>query len=241
MPNKFTYRSNQPELMDDPHVPKNLLYKNLRELDFLNRYTLGHQLSIKAMEKLLNGRNGTVHVVDLGCGSGETLKQMARWARKRQINAKFTGIDSNPDIIAYLKEHCKDYPEIEGIETTYQAYISAKEEVDVYHCSLFAHHLENHELLDLFKYFKKYSRLGFVISDIIRSPFSYYGSIILTQLGNGTTLARHDGPISVLRGFRVTEIRDLLAEAEVSDYDLKTAMGFRFVLSGRSNNTDSQG
>jgi SAM-dependent methyltransferase len=228
-------------MMDDPDIPRDLLYKNLRELDFLNRYTLGHQHSIRALEKLLPDRNGTLHVVDLGCGSGDTLKQMARWARKKQIPARFTGVDNNPEIIAYLREHCKDYPEITGIDTSYQDYVAANEEVDVYHCSLFTHHLEHHELLDLFSHFKSYPRLGFVVSDILRSPFAYYGSIILTQLGNGSSLARHDGPISVLKGFRLQEIRDLLAEAEVSDYDIRTAMGFRFILSGRSNNTISKG
>jgi SAM-dependent methyltransferase len=222
-------------MMDDPDVPRTLLYRNLRELDFLNRYTLGHQQSIRALDKLLPRRNGKIHIVDLGCGSGDTLKQMARWARKKKIPAKFTGIDNNPDIISYLREHCKDYPEVSGIETSYQDYLLKKEEVDIYHCSLFTHHLEYHELLDLFSYFKEYARLGFVISDILRSPFAYYGSIMLTQLGNGTSLARHDGPISVLKGFKINEIKDLLAEAEVSDYDIKTAMGFRFILSGRSN------
>jgi len=235
MASKFTDRSFQPELMDDPDVPRELLYKNLRELDFLNRYTLGHQISIRALEKLLPATNGTVHVVDLGCGSGDTLKHMARWARKNQIDARFTGIDNNPDIIAYLREHCKDYPEIKGIETTYREYLSANEEVDIYHCSLFAHHLENDELLDLFSHFRKHPRFGFVISDILRSRFAYYGSIILTRLGNGTSLSRNDGPVSVLKGFRINEIRDLLEKAGISDYDLRTAMGFRFILSGRSN------
>jgi SAM-dependent methyltransferase len=227
-------------MMDDPDVPRDLLYRNLQELDFLNRYTLGHQLSIRALEKLLPGMNGTIHVADLGCGSGDTLKQMAKWARKNQIPARFTGIDSNPDIIAYLKEHCKDYPEIEGIESTYQEYLSTNEEVDVYHCSLFTHHLEYHELIEVFSHFKRYPRIGFVVNDILRSPFAYYGSIILTQLGNGTSLARHDGPASVLKGFRINEIKELLTEAEISDYELRTAMGFRFILSGRSNSMESK-
>ena len=240
MPSKFTYRSHQPELMDDPDVPRDLLYRNLRELDFLNRYTFGHQLSIRALDKLLPDSSVTIHVADIGCGSGDTLKKMARWARKKQIAARFTGIDSNPDIIAYLREHCKDFPEINGIATTYQEYLSANEEVDVYHCSLFAHHLENHELIDLFSHFKSDSRVGFVINDILRSTFAYYGSIILTRLGNGTSLARHDGPASVLKGFRLNEIRDLLAKAGVSDYELRTAMGFRFILSGRPNSKDSK-
>jgi SAM-dependent methyltransferase len=226
--------------MDGPDVPRDLLYKNLRELDFLNRNTFGHQLSIRALERLLPAGNGSIHVVDLGCGSGDTLKHMARWARRKKISARFTGIDNNPDIIAYLREHCKDYPEIKGVDTTYQEYLSSNEEVDVYHCSLFAHHLENHELIELFLHFKTIPRIGFVINDLVRTWFAYYGSILFTRLGNGTSLARHDGPVSVLKGFRMKEVKDLLAEAEVSDYDLRRAMGFRFILSGRSNSTENK-
>lgn len=226
--------------MDNPDVPRDLLYRNLRELDFLNRKTFGHQLSIRALDRLLPAGNDPLHVVDLGCGSGDTLRYMAKWARNKQIPARFTGIDNNPDIIAYLREYCKDYPEIDGIDTSYKEYLSANEEVDVYHCSLFAHHLENQDLLELFLHFKEHSRHGFVISDILRNRLAYYGSIILTRLGNGTSLARHDGPVSVLKGFRINEIKDLLAEAEVPDYDLRTAMGFRFILTGRSNSTHSR-
>jgi len=35
MPNKFKHRSYESELLDTPHIPKELLFQNLRELDLV--------------------------------------------------------------------------------------------------------------------------------------------------------------------------------------------------------------
>jgi SAM-dependent methyltransferase len=230
MPDRFKYRTFRDELMDDPDVPADLLRKNLGELDKLNRYTLAYRPGIRALENLLDGHSGELHIADLGCGSGDALKYMAKWARKKGIRARFTGIDSSPHAIDYLHEHCSDYPEIRGLAMTHKEFLELGEGVDVYHCSLFMHHLGDEEALDLLLHFKSHARLGFVVSDILRGPIAYYGSVIIPHLAFGTRLARHDGPVSVLRGFRMDEVRDMLARAGISAYELRRSMGFRFIL-----------
>jgi 2-polyprenyl-3-methyl-5-hydroxy-6-metoxy-1,4-benzoquinol methylase len=235
MSDKFKYRSQQTEWMDDPEIAKELLHQNLTELDILNRKTRGHQSSIKALRKLVSSNHRKLHLVDLGCGSGDVLKYMARWARKNKISARFTGIDSNPHAISYLIENCKNYPEISGVATKYQDYLKQKNPVDIFHSSLFCHHLDDSELLELLVQFKENAKLGFIVNDIIRSPFSYYSSIIFTRLANASALAKHDGPISVLRAFKISEIKQLMEKIDIFDYDIKISWGFRFTLTGKSS------
>jgi hypothetical protein len=160
---------------------------------------------------------------------------MAEWARKNNIIAHFTGIDSNPEAISYLADHCKDYPEINGIAIKYQDYLKQKNRVDIFHSSLFCHHLDDSELFELFVQFRENAKLGFIINDIIRSPFSYYSSIVFTRLANASPLAKHDGPISVLRAFKISEIRQLMDKINIVDYTIKINWGFRFTLTCKSD------
>src|SRR5665647_1444642 len=114
MSGKFTYRSVKPEMMDAPDISKGMLYQNLHELDLLNRTLGGHAISLCGIKTLVNDKTRTYHIVDLGCGSGDTLKHIAKWARVHQYKVRLTGIDINADAINYLKHQCKDYPEISG-------------------------------------------------------------------------------------------------------------------------------
>jgi 2-polyprenyl-3-methyl-5-hydroxy-6-metoxy-1,4-benzoquinol methylase len=238
MPNKFTFRSSQKELIDESKIPPGLLYKNLKELDILNRTTGGHTLSLKGIKQIITNRNKCYHIVDLGCGSGDALKYIADWARLNKFKIRFTGVDMNADAIEYLKNHCIDYPEINGIATDYKDYLNKNEEIDLVHCSLFCHHLNDSELLNLFIHLKQNAKIGFVINDLQRHWLAYYSAWLFPRLLNGTKLAKNDGPISVLRGFKQHEIKQLLEKASVKDYSIQKAFAFRYLIVGKTAKYD---
>jgi len=236
MPNKFTYRSFETELLDKPNILPGLLHKNLRELDILNRTTGGHTISLKGIKQLITDYQKTYHVVDLGCGSGDALKAIADWARSKNYHVWLTGVDINPDVVAYLKINCMDYPEIKGITSDYQVYLNRNEIIDIIHCSLFCHHLTDDELLNLFNYCRDYARTGFIINDLQRHWLAYYSVWLLTRLLNGSVLAKNDGPVSVLRGFRSDEIAHLLEMANVRNYSIQKEWVFRLLIVGKTGN-----
>jgi len=234
MPNKFTYRSDEKELLDEFNSSTELLFKNLKELDILNRTTGGHVLTLKGIKQLVNDHHKTYHVVDIGCGSGDSLKAIAVWARHNNYHLKLTGVDLNPDVIDYLKIHCSDYPEISGVVSGYREYLHATETIDIVHCSLFCHHLSDDELLELFIHFRQYVRTGFIINDLQRQWLAYYSAWFFTRLLNGTSLSKNDGPVSVLRGFKTEELVSLLKRADISDYSLRKEFLFRFLIIGKT-------
>ncbi len=236
MPDKFTYRSYEKELIDEPDILRDLLFKNLRELDILNKTSGGHTLSVNGIKQLLTDPHKIHHIVDLGCGGGGTLRAIAGWARLNDIKVKLTGVDRNPNAIEYLVKNCVDYPEINGIKADYQEYIARNEFIDIVHCSLFCHHLKDDELLSLFIYFRKHVQAGFVINDLQRHWLAYYSAWIFTRLFNGTPLAKNDGPVSVLRGFKSGELVSLLNQASIGNYSIRKAGAFRFLIIGNTGN-----
>lgn len=234
MPDRFTYRSAEKELLDEPNIPCGLLFKNLRELDILNRTTGGHTISIKGIKKLITDHQKLYRVVDLGCGSGDSLRAIADWARVNNYRVHLTGVDWNAQTIAYLKIHCKNYPEISGIHADYKEYLKENVLIDIVHCSLFCHHLTDDELICLFSYLGHYVKTGFIINDLQRHWLPYYAAWFFTRLLNGTKLAKNDGPVSVLRGFKSGELMDLLACAEIKFFSIQQEFAFRFLIVGKS-------
>lgn len=234
MSNKFTYRSNEKELLDESNILCGLLYKNLRELDFLNQTTGGHSISLKGIKQLMTDHHKIYHVVDLGCGSGDALKTIADWARFNNYSVMLTGVDMNANAIEYLKKHCIDYPEINGVTAGYQDYLSESDFIDIVHCSLFCHHLNDDELLRLFIYFRQHVKTGFIINDLHRHWLAYYSAWLFTRLLKGTVLAKNDGPISVLRGFKSSELIYLLNKADISNYSIQKEWAFRLLIVGKT-------
>jgi SAM-dependent methyltransferase len=220
-------RWNIPEMMDSPRVNKKLLHKNLEELDFMNRYTGGHAITLQGVKTLVD-KQKTYQITDLGCGSGDTLKYIAQWARKKKLRFQLTGIDKSIYAIQYLKKNCKGFPEVSGIVADYKDFLESAPQSDIYLCSLFCHHLDNESLIELLKSLKKHARVGFVINDLHRNIIAYYSVWILTRLLNGTVLSKNDGPVSVLRAFTRKELEQLLNKAGIQNFSISWKWAFRY-------------
>jgi 2-polyprenyl-3-methyl-5-hydroxy-6-metoxy-1,4-benzoquinol methylase len=230
MPGKFSQRSYEAELLDAPEIPKELLFRNLRELDVVNRRLGGHAITLAGMKKLITDKNKVYRIADIGCGGGDAMKQIAAWARRNGFKVQLTGVDMNADAIAYMKEFCRAYPEISGVQSDYRDYLRAGNETDIIHCSLFCHHLEDDALKELLVYMQQYARRGFVINDLHRHWFAYYSIKFLTRLLNGSRLVKNDAPLSVLRGFRKEEWSRILEDAGAGAASIQWRWAFRHLV-----------
>jgi len=232
---KFSHRSYELELLDAPNIPKELLFKNLRELDVVNRLLGGHAITLSGIKKLVTDKNKTYRIVDIGCGGGDAMKKIAEWAKKNQYKVELIGVDMNADAIRFMEAECNVFPEITGIVSDYRDYLKSNTNVDIVHCSLFCHHLKDEELVELFQYMNQYAKAGFIINDLQRHWFAYYSIKFLTRLLNGSTLVKNDAPLSVLRGFRKEELTDLMKKAEVVSFSITWKWAFRYLVLNRKS------
>lgn len=230
MPKHFQHRSYELELMDAPDIPKDLLFRNLYELDFINRTLGGHAITLAGIKKLLADKDREYHIVDIGCGGGDAMLAIAKWARINNYKVRITGVDINADAVAYANEHCKGFKEISTIKSDYRDFLRAAPVVDVVHCALFCHHLKNEELIELFGNLKRYSSVGFVINDLQRHWFAYHSIKLLTQLLSSSKLVKNDAPLSVLRGFSKEELRHLLNQSNADSAEVFWKWAFRYLI-----------
>jgi SAM-dependent methyltransferase len=221
--------------MDAVCIRKDLLYQNLHELDILNRTLGGHAITLTGIKKLVTDKTKTYHIVDLGCGSGDALMQIADWARTHDFKVRLTGVDINANAINYLKAHCKDYPEITGLVCDWHDYLYSDIAIDIVHCSLFCHHLNEGELIELFNLMQRNAQTGFVINDLRRNRIAYYSVYLLTRLLKGSALSKNDGPLSVLRGFKSKELIAAIQYAHIKNYSINRKWAFRYLIIGKTS------
>lgn len=227
---KFSHRSYELELLDAPNIPKELLFKNLRELDVVNRLLGGHTITLSGIKTLVVDKTKTYRIVDIGCGGGDAMKQIAKWAKTNNFKVELIGVDMNADAIQFMKDECKEFSNITGLVSDYRDYLKSNTDVDIVHCSLFCHHLKDDELIELFQFMNQYAKVGFIINDLQRHWFAYYSIKFLTRLLNGSALVKNDAPLSVLRGFRKDELNVLLEKSSVKNFSIHWKWAFRYLV-----------
>ena len=102
--------------MDDLSCSGEVVDQSLKELDFINRWLGGNPVTLDGVDRLLAQHKLSsyhhLHLADIGCGSGTILNQIAASLTKKNIPFTLTGVDANPNIIAYAANTFSNNPSI---------------------------------------------------------------------------------------------------------------------------------
>ncbi len=226
----FKLRSYQKELLDEADIRPELLFQNLRELEFINKYLGGHRISILGLKRLLSQCHSFSNrtIVDIGCGGGDSLKALSNWAKSQQQTPSFIGIDLKDDCIQFAKANCQTFPDIQFLCDDFRN-VFDRNEVHIVHASLFCHHFREEEIVSFLKLCNQHKAI-FVINDLERNPLAYYSIKWLTRLFSKSPLVKHDAPLSVKRGFKKTEWKVMLEQAGIQNYSIQNYWAFRHLI-----------
>ena len=205
--------SELPELMDG-----DCSYEDfrdcLRSLEKVNRWLLGYRPTLAWLERLPLGLGHPVHIVDVGSGGGDLLRQIAGWARRRGVAVQLTGIDLNPYAARAAAETTPKELGIEWVTGDALVYRSEKP-IDIVVSSLMTHHLEDEQIVKLLRWIEATARTGWFINDLQRSAWASRLFGWLARVVRWHRFVRHDGPVSFRRAFRTEDWLRLLAAAEI--------------------------
>ncbi|MCJ8165449.1 methyltransferase domain-containing protein [Pontibacter sp. E15-1] len=227
---KLRQRSNQPELMDDLTLSGEELRQNLKELEVINNWLGGHRVVLDALDKLAKNHTSPLRIADIGCGGGDTLQSIARWARRKHIAVELTGVDANDFMVQYARERCGAYPEIRVEQHDVFSESFARHPYDIIVCSLFCHHFTDAQLVRLFRQLHGQARQAVIVNDLHRHWLAYYAIKYITRIFPSSYLVRNDAPLSVWRAFKRSELRHLLRQAGVEHFELRWMWAFRWQL-----------
>jgi 2-polyprenyl-3-methyl-5-hydroxy-6-metoxy-1,4-benzoquinol methylase len=186
----------------------------LRSLEQVNRWLLGYRPTLAWLERLGRGLHKPIHIVDVGSGGGDLLRQIAGWARRRGVAVQLTGIDLNPYAARAAAESTPKEFGISWVTGDALLYRSEKP-MDVVVSSLTAHHLEDEEIIALLRWMEATAQVGWFINDLERSERTSKMFGWVAEVVRWHQFVRHDGPVSFRRAFREEDWVRLLAAAKV--------------------------
>ena len=191
----------------------------LRSLEQINRWLLGYRPTLAWLKRRHHGSLDRLHVVDVGSGGGDMLRQVARWARRRGITVQLTGIDMNPYAARAAAELT---PKELGIAwvTCNALEFRPESRIDVIVNALMAHHLEDEEIVALLRWMETNAQVGWFINDLERSERSCRMFGWVDRVAGWHPFVRHDGRVSFRRAFREEDWERLLAAAEIPRADV---------------------
>jgi len=225
----FAVRSTEPEQMEAPGIAEQTLVDVLGDLARTNTLTLARPATLawlaRATKPLPRGASFTL--LDVGYGQGDMLRTIWRWARRRGLEPRLTGVDLSP-WSASAAEAATD--PAWGIEyRTGDVFQHAPDRpVDFVISSLVAHHMPDDVLVRFISWMEASARRGWFINDLHRHPVAYYGFMALSRLALMHPMVRHDGLVSVTRAFTRRDWEQLVALSGAPAGEVEIAWRFPF-------------
>ena len=224
-----TYRSREPEIMDDFGMEGSELHGALDKIAAINKLLGGNSITLNGVKQLLRNhdRGVPVTIIDVGCGSGDMLRMLADYAKRNNLIFKLVGIDANKSTIEYARQLSAKYA------IDYQCLDIFKEEFsgiryDIALCTLTLHHFTDEEILDIMAIFNRNAALGIVVNDLHRSKLAYSLFKIVSRVLGLNKMARQDGLVSILRGFRRNELEGYSRKLNIKTYSIRWRWAFRY-------------
>ncbi|MBV9994206.1 MAG: methyltransferase domain-containing protein [Caulobacteraceae bacterium] len=212
----FAERSREPEMMDAPDVTAEAFAACLADLAKVNTVTRARPPTLRWLARATRNlpREAPFTIVDVGCGEGDMLRAVRKWAVRAGLQARLIGIDLNPRSEPAAKAATDPAEAIDYLTGDVFDY-APEAPIDFVISSLVTHHMGDAEVVRFLRWMEATTRRGWFVNDLHRHPAAFYGFMALSSLAGWHPFVRHDGPVSVARAFRRQDWERLLATARI--------------------------
>ena len=225
-----TYRTHQPEIMDDFDMKGEVLRDALDKIAKINQLLGGNTLTLQGVKEILkqNPTQEKITIVDVGCGNGDMLRKLADYGKENNISLELVGIDANQFTVTYAENLSVNYKNISyRCEDIFEKSFENLQ-YDIVLCTLTLHHFKDDEIIKLLKIFATNATRGIVINDLQRSSISYRLFQGLCFIFRLNTMSREDGLVSILRGFKKPELEHFSKILNFKSYSIEWKWAFRY-------------
>ncbi|MDP3775273.1 MAG: methyltransferase domain-containing protein [Gemmatimonadales bacterium] len=209
-----TWAAGAVETLDDPHTDSGTIVASLRDIARINRVFGGCRATVGRLDEFLAvcPAGASLTLLDVGTGTGDIPRAAAARAGRRGLTLRLVGLERHP---AAAREAARQGGLAAVIADGGRLPMRTRS-VDLVLCSKLLHHLPGAAGTRLLSEMDRVARRGVVVADIHRSALAAAGIWLASFPLRFHPATRHDGVISVFRGFSPAELHGACAAAHVA-------------------------
>jgi 2-polyprenyl-3-methyl-5-hydroxy-6-metoxy-1,4-benzoquinol methylase len=208
----FKERARRSEFLDRPDADPRLVEQGYKFMKIVNRIGGGIRVVRKFLEQELSqsANANAPTILDIGAGDCDIPLAITRWADSRGYKVRFTCWDHDPKAVELAQSriarcHCHTIEAVQADVFTYQP----TDKFDYAMGSMTFHHFTDDEIDTLLTHLRGFVRKAVLINDLHRCLANYIACFLLALPLDREI--RHDGLLSIRRGFKPRELARRLA------------------------------
>ena len=196
------------EILDSPDVDPKLVTRSLADVACANALFGGTSAALDEVREALKEVPRDATLLDVGTGLGDIPCRARKKARRAGVDLTTIGLDSAL-VLAFASRSSVDFSVCaDALRLPFR-----ENSIDIVMCSQVLHHFAGREAAELLREMDRVARVRVVVSDIRRSWIAAAGLWLLSFPLRFHAVSRHDGVVSVMRGFTPQELADTVYEA----------------------------
>ena len=209
------------EILDDAGIDAETRVRSIEDVTRSNVLFGGRRAALRAIEDLLQP-NASISVLDVGTGLGDIPAAIARMGRARGATVRTVGLDEAGDLLRAARSALDSATRGSATQLPFRDH-----SVDVVICSQLLHHFADDDLAAVVRELDRVAKRRVIIADLRRSRIAAAGFWLASFPLGFHPITRHDGVVSVFRGFIATELRELVRRTTGVTPTVRHHLGFR--------------
>lgn len=210
------------EILDDPNVDPAVMTRSMADVEQANRLFGGADAALNEIREGIAELPKCASLLDVGTGTADIPVGARKLAADNGINLTTIGFDISKVLLERNRERNDTVVLGDALSLPFR-----DSSIDIVICSQVLHHFPDGEAKKLITEMNRVARTRVVISDLRRSVIAAGGLWLASFLLRFHPVSRHDGVVSIMRGFLARELSDLVVSAIGHKPVVKHRRGFR--------------
>lgn len=219
-------RRERSEILDGAGLDPAVVRRSMRDVARANVLFGGASALLAELESALGDLPLTATLLDVGTGIGDIPARARHRAWAHGVQLRTVGVDIAPGLAAASAGRMDATVCADALRLPF-----SDDSFDIVTCSQLLHHFSASRGVGLLREIDRVARVRVVVSDLRRSWMAAAGLWLASFPLRFHPISRHDGVVSVLRGFTPGELRSLVRDAVGVDARVCRRLAFRVTTS----------
>lgn len=216
------------EILDSPDVDADTRERSHADIALSNVVFGGRRAVVAELREALAGLQGRCTLLDVGTGLADIPQAARGLARHESVELTTVGFDEAHSLLVRARDRLTFVVCGDALSLPF-----ADASVDIVTCSQILHHFHGNEARRLIAEITRVARHAVIVADLRRSWLAAAGFWLAAWPLRFHPITRHDGVVSVLRGFTSRELADLIESTTGAAPRVRRRLGFRLAAQWR--------